>query len=235
MTGDGRKYFAVDVIEETLKALGDRLTEPVNAVLIGGGAMSFKHDKEATKDVDMVVCTRKEFQTIVWAAGEIGFHDRSNRFPEYKNLNALILVNEEEFQIDLFQGTICRRFTIHDGIIKRSEHLRQFGLLNINLLSDEDLFLSKSVTERELDLADMYVLYLKGLDHDRIMKEMEIQNTLSETIWEAFLYQKLFELEKHFNIIVPWKEEVEAVAIQKMEQLISNNGNNNRAVSGEKK
>ena len=50
---------------------------------------------------------------------------------------------------------------------------------------------------------------------------MEIQNTLSETIWEAFLCRKLYEMEERFTMTVPWKEEVEAVAIQKMEQHIS--------------
>ena len=96
--------------------------------------------------------------------------------------------------------------------------LDDFALLEVYLLSDEDLFLSKSVTERDLDLADIHTLYLKGSDPETIIQEASIQDTHSEIIWETFLNQKLIELEEYSQVTIPWRKSVEEVALLKMEK-----------------
>ncbi len=126
-------------------------------------------------------------------------------------------MDAEGFQVDLFLEIIARKFKLHRDVLERATLLGDLGLLEVYLLSDEDLFLSKSVTERDLDLADMHVLYLKGLDPEIIMAEASIQDTHSEIIWEAFLNQKLIELEEYAQVTVPWRGRVEEVAIEKME------------------
>jgi len=224
MTANERKHFGSENIEHYLGMLGDNLRTPVEVVLIGGGAMSFKGDKEATKDVDMVVRSKSHFNEIIYSAKKNGFENRTRGFPDYRKLEATVLVNDDEFHIDLFLQTVCKRFRVHEGIIERTAPFKQFGLLDVRLLSDEDLFLSKSVTERDHDLLDMYVLYLKGIDHKRIMKEMDLQNKFSGTLWEAFMVRKLDEMEEKFNIMVPWKEEVENVAVEKMEERFLTSG-----------
>jgi len=85
------------------------------------------------------------------------------------------------------------------------------------LLSDEDIFLSKSVTERDLDLEDMFILYRKGLDRTTILAEQEVQTSLSGTLWSTFLNLKLKEMEERFDITVPWRVQVERMAIKEFE------------------
>lgn len=198
--------------------IGDNLQRPVTAILVGGGAMSLKGDKEATKDVDMVVMDQAERQELIRASEGVGFSDRSDDFPSYTQLAATVMVDRSGFQIDLFLRTIARKFKIHREVLERAQLLGAFSLLEVYLLADEDIFLSKSVTERDLDLADMHVLHLKGLDADTIIREAGIQDSSSDIIWEAFLNQKLIELEEYAQIVIPWRKRVEDIAIHKMEE-----------------
>ena len=217
MSAPTRKYFGVEAVSEVLDQLGNNLEKPVTAILVGGGAMSLKGDKEATKDVDMVVMNQAEKKELIETAKRLGFTDQSNAFPTYTELAATVLVDQKGFQIDLFQETIARKFKIHQDVLERAEVFDDFSLLEIYLLADEDLFLSKSVTERDLDLADMHVLYLKGLDEDTIIQEAGIQDLFSEIVWEAFLNQKLIELEQYAQLTIPWRKRVEEIALLKME------------------
>jgi hypothetical protein len=72
------------------------------------------------------------------------------------------------------------------------------------LASREDIFLLKSVTERDKDLDDMLVLYLRGLDGRTIIRECGLQSgehvENEKLIYEAFLAVKLEGLEAHGKI-----------------------------------
>ena len=217
MSNDQRRQFNAEDIVEFFHSLGSTLDKPVTGLLIGGGAMSLKGDKIATKDVDLVVRSNGEFKDFLKCARAAGFEEITDVSQEYHELNTTVLVNPEEFHIDLFLKNVCNRLVIHDGIMKRAQDFRSFGLLDIFLMADEDLFLSKSVTERPRDLDDMYELYKTGLDETIIMEEMKVQDGLSDTIWEAFLTMKLDELEERFTITIPWKKDVEERAVSLME------------------
>lgn len=218
MSSDQRKQFSAEDIVEIFSALGSNLENPVTGLLIGGGAMSLRGDKIATKDVDLVVRSDREFRYFLSCAMNTGFERQTNVTQEYQQLNTTVLENHEGFHIDLFAINVCNRLVVHDGIMERAQHYRAFGLLDIYLMKDEDLFLSKSVTERARDLDDMYELYKKGLDEAIIMEEMKVQDGLSDTIWEAFLTMKLDEMEERFTITVPWKKDVEERAVAIMEK-----------------
>lgn len=50
-----RKAFGRQELDAALSAIADHLTRPVTCHLIGGCAMTFRGQKVATKDVDLVV------------------------------------------------------------------------------------------------------------------------------------------------------------------------------------
>lgn len=128
-----------------------------------------------------------------------------------------VFVRDDGFNVDLFRHVICNRFRIHEGITEKASLYEAYGDLKVYLMSDEDVFLSKSVTERDRDLDDMFVLFEKGLKKNALLQEMEIQDSFSDTIWEAFMTQKLSDLEEKFQTNIPWKRDVEEIAILKME------------------
>jgi predicted nucleotidyltransferase len=218
MLSNERKFFNVDSIKQVFDDIGVALKIPVHGLLIGGGAMSLKGIKDVTKDVDIVIVDDTEFREFLSCTYKLGFKDRTSVSPGYGDLEAVVLENDEEFHIDLFRTSICRKFRIHEEIMERAEHFGSFGNLTISLMSNEDLFISKSTTERDRDLEDMYTMYLIGLDERIIIKEMAIQDSITKFLWEAFMGVKLDELEEAYEITVPWKEGVKELALTKWEK-----------------
>lgn len=53
-----RNRFDRDYIEDELQRIGEYLQTPVDAYLIGGGAMSLRDLKDTTKDID--ICRKIE-------------------------------------------------------------------------------------------------------------------------------------------------------------------------------
>ena len=192
---NGHKYFNIDSIKEIFTLFGENLRIPVHGLLIGGGTMGLKGIKDATKDVDLVIMDDREYNAFLTTAIQLGFQDMTVSFPAYHNLKTKVLVNEDEFHIDLFSSSVCGKLTIHDGMMKRSEHIGSFGILRISLMSNEDLLIAKSVTGRDRDLEDMYSLYLRELDENIIIGEMNVQDECTERNWEAFMVGRLDALE----------------------------------------
>lgn len=145
----------------------------------------------------------------------------------YKKMGAsTVLRNIDEFQCDIFYRQVCSGLEISDSMMKRAEHLKTFGNLDVYTRSPEDVFLFKGVTERNADLDDMRVLAGMGLDWNVIKEECISQE--KRKIWEAFLATKLTELKAKFNIEAPilkelWKR-VGDELVSKMFQEIVKSG-----------
>ena len=185
--------------------------------------MRLKGTKLSTKDVDIAVRDEQEHQAFVNVLLGSGFSEKMDFKKKMMGDQACaptitsVFIREDGFHADLFHDVICNRYHIHEGVINRASLHQKYGNLDVLLMSDEDIFLAKSVTERDRDLDDMYVILEKGLDVNKLLREMEIQDSLSDTIWEAFMTQKLSDLEEKFQINISWKRDVEEIAIQKME------------------
>lgn len=124
------------------------------------------------------------------------------------------------FRFDIFLGKVCGKLRLSENMKSRAEHYGTFGNLKIFLLSREDIFIFKGITERERDLDDMAVLYRKGLDHNIIIKEIEEQSKDSPQEWGAFIFVKLEELEEKYKVSIPWKREFARKVESVVERII---------------
>jgi len=84
--------------------------------------------------------------------------------------------NSDGFQCDVFYRQVCQGLVLTPRILGRAERYGRFGNLSISLMSPEDLFLFKSITERELDLDDMRILVESGVNWDVIFHECQKQS-----------------------------------------------------------
>lgn len=57
----------------------------------------------------------------------------------------------DDFRIDLFHSNVCGGFSLSPQMINRAMKIEEFQNLTINLSSPEDIFLFKTMTEREVD------------------------------------------------------------------------------------
>ena len=157
-----------------LRDLGRRLDRTVHAYLFGGANLLLQGLKKATKDFDIVLETRGDFSRLEDALAGMGFEPLAEeRFtPGDKKLNPSgIYVSKDLPRFDLFTGVICNALSL-TGEMKTRAKAMAFGKLVLHLLSLEDVFLLKSITEREGDLEDMAAIARRGgsLDWDRILK-----------------------------------------------------------------
>ena len=220
------KIFDNERILNLLEELDSELERKVSILLIGGGAMALRGEKDATKDIDIVIMDEDEFKHLIYILEGQGFN-KIERFqdiiidPAYNKMDATMLKDERDYWIDIFLKRICHKFLVHPDVISRSTPFGEFKMISISLMAREDLFLAKSITERIGDLDDMYALFLKGLDEETIINEMDFQTNNTDHIWEAFMVVKLEEMEERYDITVTFKNKILKIAEEKMEAMIS--------------
>jgi predicted transcriptional regulator len=180
------KLYGVEVrtapgiqIIEALKQIGGRLEKEIHAYLFGGANMLLRGLKGSTKDLDLVVERKDDFLEIRGNLIELGYRELGEEelTPNDRRVNPSGIFVSEGWRIDLFTEKICGAFTLSEGMKKRSEE-RRFGRLVLHLLDLGDVFLLKSITDREGDLEDMHLILSRGGVRDW------------EEIWQDYLEQE---------------------------------------------
>lgn len=147
-----------------VKELGEKVGSNVNLFVFGGEAMRVRGLKRATKDIDVVVGNAAAFATLRDALKSMGYRMLGGdevSAAEAKLDPSGIFVSEDYPRIDIFVRTICSKFRLSDPMKERSTCERH-GRLNFCVMSNEDVFLLKSVTDREGDVYDMIQLAKAG-------------------------------------------------------------------------
>lgn len=171
-----RKKFGLADLDGALEEVGNRIGRPVKAFLIGGCAMAYMGSKLSTKDVDVVLLSEKDVEAFGKALKAAGFNIIRSSTQEYENLGSQMMFrNADEMQFDVFGRTVCRKLEVSNRMASRSSMLKAYGKLEIRLISPEDIFLFKGMTERDGDLDDMALLAERGLRWDVIKEECMLQ------------------------------------------------------------
>jgi hypothetical protein len=188
-------------IESLFKEIDHYLKIKVHIYVIGGVVLLHQGLKPATKDIDLVILEKQEFLAFEQALKTARFE---SKIPTgvYKKMNLGQILFRDDFRIDTFHQTVCRRFSLSEGMQKRAKKLLILPHLDLYLCSNEDIFVFKTFTEREGDLQDCIALAEKGLDWNIIMNELQTQIQHSgEDVWITWVGERLDMLvEKGLNI-----------------------------------
>lgn len=204
-----------------MERVGAVCKKKVRVYMVGDGAMALRGEKEATKDIDLIVRSPAEAEELKRAFESLRF-DVNTRQPRecHALVDATIMSAPTGLRADIFVGKVSNRLRLSDGMIRRAELVDRWGGVALYICSREDIFLLKSVTERSRDLDDMIVLFRKGLERDTILGECEDQGEpeglRNSSIWEAFLLTKIEEMEMRYGVRVPWKRGLRSKAEMKL-------------------
>ena len=194
-----------DEIKRLFEELDSAVSRKVHFFMIGGGVLLFHGLKPATKDIDLVVATEEEFVECGNALKKIGFE---TKLPDsdYKHFNLSQVFTRNDFRIDLFNKRVCRGFSLSSPMAKRA--LKEVSMANIALFlcSMEDIFLFKTMTEREGDLSDCIALARMGLDWNAMIAELKHQVSGND-IWITWVAERL-EILQERGLIIPIMAEV---------------------------
>jgi len=179
----------------------------IDLFLIGGAAMMRKGLKSSTKDIDIVVRSVNEFNSFKNILLSIGFNEKSVGI-EYKRMNISKILTREDFRIDLFYKTVCDKLCLSDKMSKRSSEIIKFKNITLNIVSNEDIIIFKSMTERQGDLDDTIELVKSGVNWDIVLEEIKNQIKISGNfVWITWIGER-FEILEEKGIKIPIMKDI---------------------------
>ncbi|OIO62453.1 hypothetical protein COY26_02840 [Candidatus Woesearchaeota archaeon CG_4_10_14_0_2_um_filter_33_10] len=194
-------------IEKLFKEIDASLRKKVKIFVIGGAVLLQQGLKPATKDIDLVIETKEEFMILKNALNSINFTVKIPNI-EYKNMNLNQIFIRDDFRIDLFQKEICGRFSISNGMMERAITFIDLEKIKLNFCSNEDIFLFKTMTEREGDLEDCISLAKRGIKWEIILNELKNQIKKSrQDVWITWVGERLDILEEK-GVNIPIMKEI---------------------------
>lgn len=199
--------FSRAELEQWIEQLALHLWEPCDVYLIGGCALSFKGLKLATKDIDLVVTTKREFDAVDRALFEAGFAKPGGLEEFY--LTAMSVYEKGDSRIDVFLTEVGKMLHFTPSMQQRATLFRQTGRLRVHLASNEDVFLFKAMTPRAADVDDCAMLIRVGVKESVILDECLAQS--SQERWHVFLLEKLEKIEKKHRLGMPLKDRLRAM------------------------
>lgn len=200
--------FKKESLEEFFEKIGEIAKIPITLYLIGGGNMSLRNLKPTTKDIDIVLLNQKELLAFKEAVQQIGYAIDNELFQEAVYQDAVIVFKDKEgSRIDVFVKVICNQLRLSEEMIGRSTEHKTYGKVKLMLVSSEDIFLFKSLTDREQDINDCFVFVDAGLEWDIIIEECVAQHR-DKVKWIFWLYEQICRIEEAKEIILPKKRAI---------------------------
>ena len=205
-----RPTFGREYIENEFQRIGDGLSEPLTVYLIGGGAMSLRDLKGATKDIDLVVPDGDAYGQLWAVLMDLGYAEVQSLDPDYRALGATSCVeNDDGCRLDIFNQQVANKLVLTDGMAERSEPFLDTDRLTVRLVSNEDIFLFKAIAGRDDDIEDMNMLVQAGLDYD-VEEELETQiDRIGDDQSATFANEALVELEERYSVTTPIEDRVQ--------------------------
>ena len=222
--------FNKEELKRLLVNVGLNIDKSIIIYMIGGCALSFKGLKPATKDIDIIVTSKPDFDVFNKAMLKLGFKSMSDRESDFY-ATALAVYMKGESRVDVFLKQVGKMLVLTDNMIKRAEKYKDYEKLSVYLVSNEDIFLFKAMTSRPGDIADCDRIMRQGVDYDVIYKEVAGQS--KDKKWFFWVYENLCKLEDYNDIRVPiknklfalvkkhWKERYLTISWSKLKILIS--------------
>lgn len=209
---------SIEQIEEIFKEIERVVQRKVKVYAIGGTVLVEQGLKASTKDIDLIVETREEFIDIQQALINIGF---KLKIPGegYSHMNLSQIFQREDYRIDLFEKEVCGKFSLSKRMIERTRNLINLNKVKVFFCSNEDVFLFKTMPEREGDLADCESIVRAAVDWKTILEELKRQISYSgQDVWITWVGERLDLLEER-GMVIPIMKEINELRVKFYEDL----------------
>lgn len=226
---DAAKLLPPPAHPKLFEEIGVALQDQIDVFLIGGENMRIKKIKQATKDVDIVVQDTRSYSKLLEALSKIGYRPltKSETTPTDRRLRPSgILVKDGYPRIDVFTKVICNKLHLIEIMITNSETSR-FGKLRLHLLSNEDVFLLKSVAGREADDVDMLEILRKtrNFDWNRMLRTLYEEEKVTGRHFCFDLFDSIGFIQESTDMKIPiYRNLISHSTDQAILQVLQRNG-----------
>ena len=202
------------IFEET----DQQLTNNIEIYIIGGAVLLYQGLKPATKDIDVILPNKESYNTILKTFISLGFKRREPT-ETYKEMEVNVILEKDDFRFDLFLQKVFRKISLTDEMKNRAVQILTMKHLDVFLCSNEDVFIFKSMTEREGDLGDCITLAKRGINWDIILKEIQSQIKHSgEDVWITWVGERLDLMAKR-GLNIPIMDQIDKLRNTYFEEL----------------
>ncbi|WP_336345976.1 DUF6036 family nucleotidyltransferase [Halalkalicoccus ordinarius] len=208
-----RPTFGHEYIANEFQRIADGLSDPLTVCLIGGGVMSLRDLKGATKDIDLVVADGDAYGQLWAVLMDLGYTEVQSLDADYRALGATSCVeNDDGCRLDIFHQQVANKLILTNGMRERSKPFLDTDRLTVRLVSNEDIFLFKLIAGRNDDIEDMNVLVQAGLDYDVVRDALEAQiDWLGDDQFVTFANEALVDLEERYGVTTLVEDRVQAL------------------------
>jgi hypothetical protein len=182
-----------DAIRTFFEEFDTWLSEPIEAYLLGGSAMTVHGLKDQTEDIDLALGVVSEFEHVSETLRSQGFTVVNEPTAAFDGVGTTVKLHHPDrgFDIDLFEQQVVGKVWITDRMQERAEEFWDGTQATAFTLADEDMFLLKAVSGGDLasgrrrDIEDMRLYAQRGLDYDSILEEIDVQRPFNTGESEA--------------------------------------------------
>jgi len=198
-------------LEELLYSIGGSLGGELDVFLIGGCNLALRKIKGATKDIDLIVREKSDFEELKGTLLKMGFKQvlaTNGKTPSG------IFEKENSPRIDCFTKTVMGFLSLTKPLANSAE-LKKYGKLNVWLLSPEAIVLFKSITERAGDLEDIIAVIKKEkIGWASFFRELEEQQENIEQLLCLNVLDSLELAEERAGIKLPVKKKIVSLCLE---------------------
>ena len=224
------KYTLPEPSNLLFREISNELAESRTIYLFGGENMRIKSLKDSTKDCDIVVESKDDFDNLAQILKDMKYSRiiKTEYSDEDRRIQPDdIFVHTEKSRIDLFTTTIMQDLTL-SFTMKEKADIRDYGTLKVGLLRNEDVFLLKAIANREGDIQDMAALVTGStntpyeLQHgsfdwnlvwDEILRQEHINHTKDFT---TTIFYQISYLAEQTEIVAPFLDKLRRHVIDRM-------------------
>ena len=197
-----RKKFEKGILDDHLDRISQQLSTKVEVYVIGGYALMIHSLRRMTKDIDIVFMDEKSMKAFTKAAKMAGFKGPEELPDEYRALGSRnILDASDGVRFDIFVVKVCDALSVSETMFQRAATTTFRENLTLHIAAPEDIFMFKSITDREDDLEDMARMVGPKFDWDIIATEIHAQ----KDSWVRLnrVYARLLEFEEEKGVSSP--------------------------------
>ena len=197
-------------MNELFEEIASELNSKVSVFVIGGGALMFHKLKSSTKDIDLIVRTKNEYNSLYSTLKKIGFKETALTEGGHR-LTVSSVLERKDFRVDLFLEKVVGKMNYSKKMVQRSEQIFEEKNLKLFAASIEDIFVFKSITDREGDKTDCEEIIKQKPNWKTILEEIKSQAEKGEDVWITYINERLIEFEEK-GYKIPIIKETEKLA-----------------------
>lgn len=212
-----RDRFPGDVLTREFDSIGEELNRDMDVYLIGGGNLILRGLKDSTKDIDVVLEGKENLDGFVKALQRAGYERNTELKSTYERLGArTVLEKAHHPRWDIFVEKVAGSLKLTEEMKDRIVKKETFGALTVQLVSLTDIFLFKSVTDREGDLEDAALIMEQGeVNWDNLIEEIKKQESVGERYFSFSVLSTLDILQERYDLVSPIKNNLTSYCLEK--------------------